>query len=214
MSAWDGGIEVPWQWSFVPAPGGDPAAEARWSAGTAAVFDGWLAQYGGSGAAAGTGGALAADLRRRAGEVPAGARLVWGAAFDAERPRWWPVQVVVERVAGPADDPDYLLGLVGARTVVDGVAPNVRYLSTDRGDCVRVIRPERGPDGRVNALVRAATRIDWPATGGVPAARSDFLLTARTWDMALLAVLGPGVDLLMGWMAGAGERPAERMETR
>jgi hypothetical protein len=167
------------------------------------------------------GNALAGELWRRAGDLPAGARLLWGAGFDADGPRWWPVQVVVQRVGHADDDPDYLLDLVGARTVVDGRTPDVTYSSTSFGDCVRVTVRERGPDGLVNALVRAATRIEWPRT-----AAADLLLTTRIWDMSLLAVIGPGMDGLMRQMAGAiapdrpaadrpvADRPIDTVETR
>jgi hypothetical protein len=251
MTGTDESIEVPWQWSWVPAPGGDPAAEAQWLAATAAAFDSWLTErgqppataangagkdsagqggagQGGAGVASGgvgelAGSGLARELCRHAGDLPAGARLVLGVGFDADGPRWWPVQVVVEKVGDPPEDPDYLLDLVGARTVVDGVAPNVTYLSTSFGDCVRVIVAERGPDDRVNALVRAATRIEWPATASGPAMSGDFLLTTRAWDMSLVAVIGPGMDNLMQRMAdaipqdpGAGspdDRPTEPVES-
>jgi hypothetical protein len=237
MTGTDQSIEVPWQWHWVPTPGGDPAADTEWLTATAAVFDRWLTGHGqppttaendaGAGATAVAGGAssyLARELRRRAGDLPAGARLVWGAAFDAAGPRWWPVQVVLERVGDATGDSDYLLDLVGARSLVDGLAPNISYTSTSFGDGLRVIRPERGPDGRVNALVRAAIRIEWPALAGNPATRSDFLLTTRIWDMSLLAVVGPGLDGLMRQMAGAvthnpvpaspEDRPTELVDSR
>ncbi|WP_239311322.1 MULTISPECIES: hypothetical protein [unclassified Frankia] len=216
-------IEVPWQWFWVPAPGEDLAAEARWLTATAAVFDRWLAERrqalptaeetggeqanddddAGSGAGT-TGSLLAQDLYGRAGELPAGGRLVWGVGFDADGPRWWPVQVVVERLGNVVGNPDYLLDLVGARTLIDGVAPNVTYLSTAFGDGLRVVRAERGPADRVNVLIRAAIRIEWPATADGPAMSSDFLLTTRIWDMSLAALAGSGVDLLMRQMADAG----------
>jgi hypothetical protein len=217
----DGSIEVPWQWSWVPAPDADPAAADRWQAETAALFDEWVA----AGAApdpadsgAGSAGdALAGELRRRVGDLPSGARLLWGAGFGVHGPRWWPVLVVVERVGNAAGDPDYLLDLVGARTPVDGAPPTVHYSSTSLGDCVRVTSRERGSDGLVNALVRAATRIECPAAGDSAAVGADLLLTTRTWDMSLLAVIGPGVDDLMRHMAGAiAPVPAETetVETR
>jgi hypothetical protein len=241
MTGTDESIEVPWQWSWVPAPGSDPAAEARWLAATAATFDGWLTERGQAPATAersasedgagvtsgaeaeGAGSLLARELCHHAGELPGGARLVLGVGFGADGPRWWPVQVVVERIGDPPEDPDYLLDLVGARTVMDGVAPNVTYSSTSFGDCVRVIVPETGPDDRVNGLVRAATRIEWPATATSPAMSGDFLLTTRVWDMSLLAVIGPGLDNLMQQMADAiapapqvgspDDRPTELVES-
>lgn len=174
---------------------------------------------------------VAGSLLERADGLPENCRLIWGAGFVGEQARWLPLLVLAEFRQALPDNPDYLMAMVGAEGFPDDVRePTVEYVTTDHGDGVRVLAladvAGEGLRGRVNAALRLEGRsIPRPPAGPAAAARQapyahpspeayasqrvhaspevdvDVLLTTRVGGMDLLAVIGPGVEALMGMIA-------------
>lgn len=205
-------VDVAWHWEWVPIAGpGDPERQA-WTERVVALFAEWASD--GLTAARQSwpkeataafpvtadmvGQAVAALLLDRAGTLPAGARLAWGAAAMAGRVRWAPVPAVVEFRRPRAEDPNYLMEVVGAGGR-DGDArrPRVDYVTTTIGDGVRVSALARSPAGAAFGRVDAAMRLDVPPADGMASVSVDVVLATQVSDFGLLAVIGPGVEQLM-----------------
>jgi hypothetical protein len=187
-----------------------------WTARVVALFEQWTAEGLAAGraawpAAAGTpfpftaemlGREAAGWLRERAAALPPWARLAWGAAFVAGRPRWAPVPVVVEFAQPEAEDPTYLMETVGARGMEgDAREPVVDYVTTAIGDGLRVFALCRGPEGAACARLHAALRLDVPPRAGTPGVSTDVLLSTLVFETGLMAVIGDGVEQLMQQIA-------------
>jgi hypothetical protein len=207
---------LPWRWEWVPRvrPGEPPPA--AWIAHLADLFEDWTAE--GMAAArlawpeeAGIEFPFTADmpgrgaagwLLDRARKLPAWGRLAWGAAFVDGAVRWAPVPVVVEFHRPRAEDPVYLMQAVGS-TGRDGDArpPVIDYVTTPIGDGVQVFAFGRTPQGAAFGRLDAALRLDVPQRDGAPAVSADVLLTARVFDLGLMALIGTGVEQLMQQIA-------------
>ncbi|MEU6854391.1 hypothetical protein ABZ901_31225 [Actinacidiphila alni] len=220
--------ELPWHWEWVPKIGPDDPDHAAWTAHMVGLFADWTAE--GLAAArqswpaeAGVAFPFTADmvgrgaaewLMRRAGQLPAWARLAWGAAFVEGRPRWAPVPVVVEFRQPRGEDPNYLMDVVGAAgRESDTRPPTVDYVTTPIGDGVQVFALGRTPEGAAFGRADAAMRLDVPPADGAPSVSSDVLLTTIVLDMGLMALIGAGVEQLMQQIANdcapqAGSGPA------
>ena len=225
MTDEDGGaITLPWYWEWVPAASAGDEVRGLWSDHLVELFEAWT----GAGLAAVRAALPAREraefaftpellgrhsalwLEERADSLPGGQRLAWGAAFLQGRPRWAPVPVVVEFRAPLADDPMYLMELVGAGPRREAGRerdrePVVDYVTTPYGDGLRVLSLGRSGEGLAFGRLDAAMRLDWPPTDERTAVRMDVLLTTRVVDMALLAVIGPGVEQLMQRIANEHE---------
>jgi hypothetical protein len=224
-------IAVPWFWGRVPDPGATQDERLAWADRVVAMFqewtrDGWDEEFRERWIAEGgmprdypftaenVGSGVARWLTERAATLPSWQRMAWGTAFVQGWPRWSPVPVVVEYRAPVADDPIYLMELVGAGpgtdTGPDGDAGRqIEYVTTPYGDGLRVLSVRRTPDHLAYGRLDAAMRLDWPAAGDRPAARVDVLLTTRVMDLQLLGLIGPGVEKLMQQIAGH-PRPIEQ----
>jgi hypothetical protein len=217
-----GAVTLPWHWEWVPAASAGDEVRRLWSDHLVELFEGWT----GRGLAAvraalpereRAGFPLTAELlgrhsaqwlAERADSLIPGQRLAWGAAFVDGRPRWAPVPVAVEFRSPLADDPMYLMEIVGAgprRDARDEREPVVDYVTTPYGDGLRVLGLGRSDEGLAFGRLDAAMRLDWPATGEREAVRMDVLLTTRVVDMSLLAMIGPGVEQLMQRIANEHE---------
>lgn len=221
-------VNLPWAWEWVPkAPPGDPLREA-WTLHLVELFADWAAD--GLTAArevwpedAGidfpftpemVGRGAAEWLLERSDGLPEYARLAWGVAYLDKRPRWAPVPVVVQFHRITADDPGYLMDAVGARGRPDDARPPVvDYVTTPIGDGLRVFAMARSTDGAAFGRVEAAMRLEVPPTGASPGVAADVILSALAFEMGLMAVLGPGVEQLMGLIA-ADCAPAEDAAVR
>jgi hypothetical protein len=210
--AFEAMTRLPWYWEWVPdVRPGEPEHRA-WTAHMEELFEDWTAEGLAAGRAvwpadAGVefpftpqmlGREAAGWLLRRAQELPAWARLAWGAVFVAGQPRWAPVPVVVEFCAPEAEDPNYLMDVVGARGR-DGDArePVVDYVTTPIGDGLRVFALCRSAEGGAYARLDAALRLDVPPRDGAPSVSTDAVLTALVFETGLMAVIGTGVEQLM-----------------
>ncbi|WP_194917969.1 hypothetical protein [Catenulispora rubra] len=216
-------ITVPWFWGGVPEPDATEEQQLAWADHVVEMFDewtrdGWDEGFRTSWTAEGglpedypftadnVGRGIARWLTDRAATLPDWQRMAWGTAFVQGWPRWSPVPVVVEYRAPVADDPIYLMELVGAGSSAeagaDGVADRqIEYVTTPHGDGLRVLSVQRTPDHLAYGRLDAAMRLDWPADGDRPAARVDVLLTTRVMDLQLLGLIGPGVEVLMQQIA-------------
>ncbi len=200
-------FEVSWHWDWVPA---DEAERPAWIEFVANLLDGWVGEQVDAARAAwpadaaeefpfapgAMGTAVARDLLERADGLPPGCRLIWGAGFTDDQVRWLPLLVLAEFRRPLPGDPGYLMDLVGTQGFPDDVRePTVEYVSTERGDGVRVLALARteaeGLHGRLNAALRL--------TG--PAQDVDVLLTTRVSALEQLAVIGPGVEAVMHMIA-------------
>ena len=118
------------------------------------------------------------------------------------QPRWAPVPVVVEFRIPQAEDPNYLMDAVGAAgRDTDARPPMVEYVTTPVGDGVRVFAMARSPMGAAFGRVEAAMRLDPPPSGGAASVSVDVVLTTAVFEMALMALIGPGVEQLMQQIA-------------
>jgi hypothetical protein len=221
-------IVVPWFWGRVPAPGAAEDERLAWADRVVAMFqewtrDGWDEGFRERWIAEGglpqdypftaemVGRGVAAWLTERVATLAPWQRMAWGTAFVQGWPRWSPVPVVVEYRAPVADDPIYLMELVGAdsgtETGSDGDhGRQIEYVTTPYGDGLRVLSVRRTDDHLAYGRLDAAMRLDWPAAEGRPAARVDVLLTTRVLDLQLLALIGPGVEKLMQQIAEHPQR--------
>jgi hypothetical protein len=214
---------LPWHWEWVPRPIDDEPARRQWSDHVVSLFEDWTRGGWDQARAAWPAtapaefpftpeviGRNAAEwLLQRADSLPRWARLAWGAAFVAGRPRWAPVPVVVEFREPRAEDPNYLMDVVGASKPRpdDGREPTVDYVTTPFGDGVRVVALGRSAEGAAFGRLDAALRLDWPPTTERAGLRADVLLATRVFDVELLAVIGPGVEQLMRLVATEGRGP-------
>lgn len=219
-------MTVPWFWGRVPDPGAASEAREAWADRVVAMFeewtrDGWDEEFrarwideGGLApdypfTAENVGRGVARWLTDRAATLPAWQRMAWGTAFVQGWPRWSPVPVVVEYRAPVADDPIYLMDLVGAGPGAEAAfgafdfdhRPQIEYVTTQYGDGLRVLSVHRTADRLAYGRLDAAMRLDWPAEGDRAAARVDVLLTTRVVDLQLLGLIGPGVEKLMQQIA-------------
>jgi hypothetical protein len=204
-------LGVSWFWEWVPAAGSDDATRTAWTESVVTRLDEWV---GGKVAAARDawpadaaeefpftagemGSAVARDLLRRADDVPANCRVIWGAGFAGDDPRWLPLLVLAEfRQARPGDSA-YLMEYVGAEGRPEDIRdPSIEYVTTAHGDGVRVLALARTEEDGVYGRVHAALRLEGPA-GDV-----DVLLETRAKGMDQLAVIGGGVEAVMVMIAG------------
>lgn len=207
---------LPWHWEWVPDVRQSEEKRESWTGHMADLFEDWTS---GSLAAArhawpmeagigypftsdSVGQGLAEWLITRAEQLPAWSRLAWGAVFVDGRLRWAPVPVVVEFRTPQAEDPNYLMEVVGA-TGLDGDArpPVVEYVTTSLGDGLRVFAMGRTPQGQGLGRLDAALRLDVPARDGVPSISTDVVLTTRVFELGLMALIGAGVEQLMQQIA-------------
>ncbi|RAG85927.1 hypothetical protein DN069_09120 [Streptacidiphilus pinicola] len=208
---------TPWHWEWVPGGGPDRAEPQAWTDRLAAQFAEWTAdglataREGWPADEAGTPFPLTAEavgrdvadwLRERAVQLPPWSRLAWGAVAVDGRVRWAPVPVVVEFRAPEAEDPEYLMELVGSGGwEEDAREPVVDYVTTPGGDGLRVLALCRSSEGAAYARLDAALRLDLPPTGDGPGVSADVLLSTRVVEMGLMALIGPGVEQLMQQIA-------------
>lgn len=206
---------VSWFWDWVPPTGSDPVELARWSEHLAGLLDDWV---GGKVAAARDawpddaeeefpftvgemGRAVARDLLERANGLPENCRLIWGAGFVGDQARWLPVLVLAE-FRQASEDPAYLMAVVGVDGFADDVRePSVEYVTTEHGDGIRVLALTQVEGEGLRGRVNAALRLEARATAADPAENVDVLLTTRVAGMDQLAVIGPGVEVLMHMIA-------------
>ncbi|GAA2655823.1 hypothetical protein [Paractinoplanes durhamensis] len=216
MTAQQLGLDVSWYWDWVPA---DPAAAADWTASLATLLDEWVGAQVAAARAAWTedgefpftagemGTAVARDLLERAAGLPANCRLIWGAGFVGDQPRWLPLLVLAEFRRARPEDPAYLMATVGAEGFPEDVRePAVDYVTTENGDGVRVVALARSEGEGLHGRVNAALRMEGPA-GDI-----DVLLTTRVGGLDKLAVIGPAVEAVMHMIAADPPRfvpPAE-----
>jgi hypothetical protein len=177
---------ISWYWDYVPASGSDD-----WTASLVKLLDEWL----GAGVdAPEMGAALARDLLARTDGMPANCRLIWGGGFLADRPRWLPLLLLAEFRPARPEDPAYLMAEVGAEGFADDVRdPAVDYVTTERGDGVRVFALANSDGEGLHGRVNAALRLADPAV--------DVLLTTRVKALDQLAVIGSGVEAAMHMIA-------------
>jgi hypothetical protein len=194
-------LDVSWFWDWVP--GADDAA--AWTAYVSTMLEDWA---GAKVAAARTdqvfpfttgemGEAVAEALLARAAALPATCRLLWGAAFVNDDVRWLPLLVVVEfRPARPGDSA-YLMAEVGAEGFADDIRePQIEYVTTDRGDGVRVVALAESEGEGVHARANAALRLE--RAGGPDV---DVLLTTRVKGMDKAGAIGAGLEVAMKMIA-------------
>ncbi|MFD9811991.1 hypothetical protein [Streptomyces sp. NPDC059080] len=209
--------DIPWHWEWVPGDVPGEGEDDPWAAHMAELFkewtsegldaarQSWTEEVGGEFPITGdaVGHSVAAWLRERAAQLPAWSRLAWGAAFLEEgAPRWAPVPVVVEFHRPEAEDPNYLLELMGAGGVEgDARPPTVEYVTTLSGDGFRVFALGRTSDGAAYGRVGAALRLDIPQGGDRADVGVDVLLSTLVLDMGLMAVIGSGTEQLMQQIA-------------
>jgi hypothetical protein len=212
MSELLGSVDCAWYWEWVPNVGPDEPEHQAWTERITALFADWAsdglaaarrawpkdAQAAFPVTADMVGQGMAELLLDRAGELPASARLVWGAASVAGRVRWAPVPVVMEFRQPQAEDPNYLMEVVGADgREGDARRPRVDYVTTAIGDGVRVSALARSPEGVAFGRVDAAMRLDIPPTDGTATVSIDVILTTQVFDFGLMAVIDAGVEQLM-----------------
>jgi hypothetical protein len=201
---------VSWFWQWVPTRDGGEALRSEWTWHVVELFTGWAGDQLEAARSAWPpdapaefpftpdtiGGGIASFLLERADELPDWGRLAWGATFVADQLRWAPVLVVVEFHRPEADDPEYLMAHVGARGAEgDAREPTIDYVTTSAGDGVRVSALCRSDEGPVYGRVDAALRLEVLPTA------VDVLLSTRVHDLAQMAVIGSGVELLMTMIA-------------
>ena len=208
--------QLPWHWEWVPRvrPGEDE--HEAWTGHMVELFADWTSE--GLAAArlawpgdAESGFPITSDmvgrgaaewLLHRAGQLPAWARLAWGAAFVEGRARWAPVPVIVEFRRPRAEDPNYLMEVVGATGRDDDARrPTVDYVTTPIGDGVQVFALGRSAEGPAFGRLDSAMRLDVPPSGGAAGVSTDVLLSARVFEMGLMALIGAGVEQLMQQIA-------------
>lgn len=208
--------QLPWRWEWVPKVRPGDEEYAAWTEHMVALFEDWTAEGLAEARLAWpeeagiafpftsdmVGRGAARWLLDRAEQVPAWSRVAWGAAFVGGRPRWAPVPVVVEFRRPRAEDPNYLMEIVGA-TGRDGDArePAVDYVTTPIGDGVQVFALGRTLEGTAFGRLDAALRLDVPPTGGAASVSTDVLLSTRVFELGLMALIGAGVEQLMQQIA-------------
>ncbi|MCW2559634.1 MAG: hypothetical protein JWP55_3598 [Mycobacterium sp.] len=202
---------LPWHWEWVPNV--RPGEEKRevWTKHVVALFEDWTSEGVAAARLAGpegeiefplasgmVGRAAAEWLLARAERLPEWSRLAWGAVFVAGGPHWAPIPVLVEFCQPVADDPNYLMEIVGATGLHgDARSPAVDYVTTPIGDGVRVFAMGRTPQGQAFGRLDAALRLDVPPGEGAPSVSTDVVLTTRVFELGLMALIGAGVEQLM-----------------
>lgn len=213
MPAADHEPTVTWSWEWVPGRYHDPSRYADWTRRAGEAFGGWLTRAKEESVSVPAelterspqdlGRDLALAFLIRADQLPPRSYLLCGTAQLDDLPAWTAVSAVAQ--VGPIEqaDPDYLLDRTGARHGCVLTAP-LDYVTTRCGDGFRFVDWQRMPDDTMIAELRAAMRVEWPEIGSTAATRFDLLVTARTDDPALVAVLGPGVDQILEQVADLG----------
>jgi hypothetical protein len=199
-------LDVSWFWDWVPAA--DDAA--AWTTYVSGLLEDWA---GAKVAAARTdqhfpfgtgemGEAVAEALLARAGSIPDNCGLLWGAGFVNDDVRWLPLLVLVEfRPARPGDS-TYLMTEVGAEGLPDDIRePQVEYVSTDRGDGVRVVALAESEGEGLHARVNAALRLERPGRVDV-----DVLLSTRVKGMDKAGAIGGGMEAAMHVIASQADQ--------
>jgi hypothetical protein len=199
-------LEVSWFWDWVPAA--DDAA--AWIPYVARMLDEWAgpkvaAARTGQNFPFGTdeiGTTVAEALLQRAAALPANCRLLWGAGFVNDDVRWLPLLILTEfRPARPGDSA-YLMNEVGAEGLPGDVRePRIDYVTTDRGDGVRVVALAESEGEGLHARVNAALRLETPGRDDV-----DVLLSTRVKGMDKAGVIGAGVEVAMHTIASEAGR--------
>lgn len=199
-------LEVSWFWDWVPAA--DDAA--AWTTYVSGLLDDWAgakvaAARAGQNfpfAAGEMGEAVAQALLARAASVPDNCRLLWGAGFVNDDVRWLPLLVLVEfRRARPGDS-SYLMAEVGAEGDASDIRePQVEYVSTDRGDGVRVVALAESEGEGLHARANAALRLETPGRPGV-----DVLLSTRVKGMDKAGAIGDGMEAAMHMIASQADQ--------
>ncbi|MEZ0090217.1 hypothetical protein [Streptacidiphilus sp. EB129] len=216
--------QLPWRWEWVPKVRPDDEEYEAWTEHMVALFEDWTSE--GLAAArlawpkeAGiefpfssdmVGRGAAQWLLDRAGQLPAWSRVAWGAAFVEGSARWAPVPVVVEFRRPRAEDPNYLMEIVGATGIdSDARPPVVDYVTTPIGDGVQVFALGRTPEGAAFGRLDSAMRLDVPPRDGAPSVSTDVLLTTRVFEMGLMALISAGVEQLMQQIANDCAPPSD-----
>lgn len=219
-------VRLPWHWEWVPRVRAGQEEHEAWTAHMVKLFADWTSEgleaarqawsetvrtsEGGIEfpfTADMVGRGAAEWLLDRAWQLPAWSRLAWGAAFVDGRPRWAPVPVVVEFRRPREEDPNYLMEIVGASgRSSDTRPPAVDYVTTPIGDGVQVFALERSAEGAAFGRLDAALRLEVPPGGGTEhgeagSAGTDVLLSARVFEMGLMALIGAGIEQLMQQIA-------------
>jgi hypothetical protein len=199
-------LEVSWFWDWVPV--GDDAT--AWTAYVSQLLEDWA----GTKVAAARAGqnfpfavdemgeAVAEALLARAASLPDNCRLLWGAGFVNDDVRWLPLLVLVEfRPARPGDS-SYLMTEVGAEGSPGDIRdPRVDYVTTDRGDGVRVVALAESEGEGLHARVNAALRLERPGRTGV-----DVLLSTRVKGMDKAGTIGGGMEAAMHMIASEADQ--------
>ncbi|MEU4239632.1 hypothetical protein [Actinoplanes sp. NPDC026619] len=198
-------LDISWYWDYVP-----PAADEVWTATVHDLLSEWVGAKVAAARAAwpadadeefpftaeDMGAAVARDLVERAGSLETNCRLIWGAGFVGDDPRWLPLLVLAEFREARPEDPAYLMATVGADGFPDDVrAPQVDYVTTEKGDGVRVFALARSEGEGLHGRVNAALRLQ------IAAGEVDVLLSTRVSGLDKLAVIGPGVESIMHMIA-------------
>jgi hypothetical protein len=194
-------LEVSWFWDWVP----DAADATAWTAYVSGLLEDWAgakvaaARAGQSFpfATGEMGEAVAEALLARAGTIPDSCRLLWGAGFVNDDVRWLPLLVLAEfRPARPGDS-SYLMTEVGAEGLAGDIRePQVEYVSTDRGDGVRVVALAESDGEGLHARANAALRLERPGRADV-----DVLLSTRVKGMDKAGAIGGGLEAAMRMIA-------------
>lgn len=198
-------LRVSWFWDWVP----DADDAAEWTAYVARMLDDWAGPKVAA-ARAGQNFPFATDeigetvaeaLLQRAATLPANCRLIWGAGFVNDDVRWLPLLVLAEFRAARPGDSSYLMDEVGAGGLPGDVRePQVDYVTTDRGDGVRVVALAESEGEGLHARVNAALRLERPGASGV-----DVLLSTRVKGMDKAGAIGGGMEAAMHMIAGQAD---------
>jgi hypothetical protein len=199
--------DIPFYWEFVPTAGEGAEQRERWTGHIVEFFDKWAGRTLETARAAWTAGEFpfgaeavgretARVLIEKADDLPGYARLAWGTAFHDGQVRWAPIPLVAEFHRPRADDPEYLMDVIGAHGLPeDAREPVLHYVSVPGADGVRVFAVGRTPHGTAYGRVDAAMRLD----SGL-----DVVLRTRVFEMPQMAVIGAGVEQLMTTIAADG----------
>jgi hypothetical protein len=198
-------LEVSWFWDWVP----DADDAAAWTTYVSGLLDDWA----GAKVAAARAGqnfpfetgemgeAVAEALLARAGTVADNCRLLWGAGFVNDDVRWLPLLILVEFRAARPGDSSYLMTDVGAEGSPGDIRePQVEYVTTDRGDGVRVVALAESEEEGLHARVDAALRLERPGRTDV-----DVLLSTRVKGMDKAGAIGGGMEAAMHMIASQAD---------
>jgi hypothetical protein len=198
-------LEVSWFWDWVPD--GDNAA--AWIPYVSRMLDEWAgpkvaAARAGQNfpfATGEIGETVAEALLQRAGSLPANCRLIWGAGFVNEDVRWLPLLIAVEFSRARPGDSSYLMAEVGAEGLPGDIRePRVDYVTTERGDGVRVVALAESEGEGLHARVNAALRLERRGPSDV-----DVLMSTRVKGMDKAGVIGCGIEAAMHMIASQAD---------